>query len=78
MTGRDLIIHILQNGLEDKVVFENGKFIGFITEDEAAAKFEVGVSTIRAWYSLGFIKGIALGDVIFIMGNAADPRKKNC
>lgn len=77
MTGRDLIIYILQNGLEDKEVFEDGVFIGFMTEEEAAVKFEVGVPTIRAWHSLGFINGVTIGDTLFIFKNATDPRIKN-
>lgn len=81
MTGRDLIIYILQNNLEDKNVFENGVFIGFMTEKEAAAKFEVGVPTIRAWHSLGFINGVLIDETLFIFKNTEDPRdprNKNC
>ena len=76
MTGRDLIIYILQNNLEDRDIFENGLFIGFMTEEEAAAKFEVGVSTIRVWHSLGFINGVTIGEKIFIFRNTEDPRIK--
>lgn len=77
MTGWDLIIYIVQNNLENEDVFKNGVFIGFMTEFEAAAKFEVGVPTIRVWHSLGFIKGITMGDTLFIFKNTEDPRKKN-
>lgn len=35
MTGRDLILYILMNNLEDEPVFEEGKFIGFVTDVEA-------------------------------------------
>jgi hypothetical protein len=76
MTGRELIIYILQNGLEDKDVFENGVFIGFMDEEQAAAKFNVGVPTIKVWHSLGFIKGVAIGDKIFILSDTNDPRNK--
>ena len=41
MTGRDLIIYILENGLEDEPVFKDGKFIGFITTGEAAVQCNV-------------------------------------
>jgi hypothetical protein len=76
MTGRDLIIYIMQNNLEDKEVFEDGVFFGFMTEKEAAAKFEVGVPTIRAWHSLGFIDGVIIGETLFIFKNTVDPRIK--
>ena len=70
MTGKDLIIYILQNGLEDEPVFKNGKFIGFLTVDEAALKFHVGPDTIKAWYQLKVLKGVKVGDVIYIFADA--------
>ena len=60
MTGRDLIIYILKNGLEDKPVFEDGKFIGFVTAEEAGLKKQVGPATIQAWADLGFMEGITV------------------
>ena len=48
MTGLDLIIYILQKGLEDELVYEDGRLLGFMTAMEAAVKFEVGVKTIPA------------------------------
>lgn len=78
MTGRDLIIYILQNNLEDENVFENGMFIGFMSEEEAAARFKVGVPTIRVWHTLGFINSVSIGDSIFVFRNTEDPRNKNC
>ena len=57
MTGRDLIIYILSNGLEDEPVFKNGKFIGFLTDAEAAAKMNVGTATIWAWVAQGRLDG---------------------
>lgn len=38
MTGRDLILYILENHLEDEQVFEEGNLLGFITIIEAAEK----------------------------------------
>ena len=70
MTGRDLIIYILQNNLEDEVVLKDGFFAGFMDENEAAAKFGVGAFTIMAWYSIGALDGIQVK-------NAQDPRKRN-
>lgn len=66
MTGRDLIIYILKNGLEDKPVFENGKFIGFLTAEEAAAKKQVGPATIQAWVDLGFMEGVTVRPGMYI------------
>ena len=75
MTGRDLIIYILQNNLEDEVVLENGFFVGFMDETEAATKFEVGVWTIRTWFSIGVLNGIQVGEKLYFLKNTPDPRK---
>lgn len=77
MTGRELIIYILQNNLEDKDIFENGIFIGLMTDKEAAVKFDVGVSTIWVWHSLGFIRSVLIGDSLYVFKDTADPRTKN-
>ena len=66
MTGRDLIVYILNNQLEDRPVFEDDKFIGFMTIEEAAIKMDVGVATIRAFVKQGMIPSISIGGFIYI------------
>ena len=66
MTGRDLIIYILQNNLEDEPVFKDDKILGFMTETEAAAKLGVGKASIRAAINMGMLEGIRIGDSIYI------------
>lgn len=66
MTGRELIMYIMENHLEDRPVFEDGKFVGFITVDEVAAKFEVGSATVNSWIILGILNGIKVGDTVYI------------
>lgn len=73
MTGKDLIIYILQNDLEDKVVFSNGIFTGIMNVEEAALKFNVGVATVITWYKLGMIPGFTLGGSIFFMKDVENP-----
>lgn len=75
MTGRDLIIYIMQNNLEDEVVLKDGFFVGFMDENGAAAKFGVGVWTIRAWFAIGAINGIQVGEKLYFLKNMPDPRK---
>lgn len=70
MTGRELIIYILSNGLEDEQVYENGRLLGFMTPSEAAVKFEVGLATILAWAKLGMLTSIEIGGEIYIPANA--------
>ena len=75
MTGKDLILYILQNGLEDVVVVKDGIFIGFMNEEETAVKFNVGVATIKAWYTCGMLDGAKIGDHLYFLRNVSDPRK---
>lgn len=70
MSGRDFIIYILENHLEDELLFENGKFIGFITVEEAAVKFNVGVETIKVYASLGYLKAVIVDNALYIPANA--------
>lgn len=69
MTGRDLILHILKNNLENEPVFEDGKFIGFITIGEAASKMNVGLATIAAWISSGRIDCVLIGGTVYVPCN---------
>lgn len=69
MTGRDLIVYILQNNLEDEPVFKDGKFIGFMNVVEAAEKLNVGVATILALMNQGSIEGMVIGNEIYIPAN---------
>lgn len=66
MTGRDLIVYILENGLEDEPLFENGKLIGFMSVDEVAYECCVGRATVKAWVEIGKVPSLKIGDMIFI------------
>lgn len=78
MTGRQLIIYILQNNLEDEDVFQDGVFVGLMTEEQAAARFDVGIATIRIWHMAGWLKGIEIGKEVYFPKTATDPRKDVC
>ena len=69
MTGRELIIYILENGLEDEQVFENGNFVGFINVLEAAKKFNVGSDTREMWASRKRLRTIKINNTIYIPAN---------
>lgn len=73
MKGRDLILYILANGLENEPVFENGRLLGFMTLDEAAVKFEVGTATVRVWVNEGMLYGIKIGEEIYIPADSEKP-----
>lgn len=73
MTGRELIIYILQNSLEDNIVIKDGYFVTLMDEAEAAAKFKVGEATIKAWYDCGMLKGTKIGNSIFFKRDIERP-----
>lgn len=73
ITGKDLILYILQHDLENEEVFKDGKFLGFMTEEEAAEKFGVGTATIDAWVAFGMLEHIQIGDALLIPANAKKP-----
>lgn len=69
MTGRELIVYILENNLEN-VSITDESFMNLISVEEAAIKFNVGVETIKVWYAYGVIQGIRIGDDLYILSNA--------
>ena len=73
MMGRDLIIYILQNGLENEPVYENGRILGFMNEVEAAVKFNVSMATIRTWIGLKMLDGVLVEDTWYVPTNAKNP-----
>jgi hypothetical protein len=74
MTGKELILYILQNNLEDTVVLDGTFFVGFMTVEEAAVKFNVGPETIKAWYVCRMLDGTKIGDSLYFRKDVADPR----
>ena len=75
MTGKELILYILQNNLENEVVIKDGVFVWLMNEEEAAVKFGVGISTIKAWHACGMLSGIKINDHLYFLRNISDPRK---
>lgn len=73
MTGRDLIVYILTNNLENEPVFKNGKFIGFVTVPDVAKKSDVGFATVHAWVHQGRLPSVAVTEGIYIPGNYKSP-----
>ena len=67
MTGRELIMYILENHLEDESVFQNGTFVGYVSDVKFAEMLGVGVATVHAWIMMGSIKdAIMIGDAMFV------------
>lgn len=74
MTGRDLIIYILENGLEDKPIHDNNTIImenlGFIPIDKVAVMMNVGFSTVIAWMQKGVIEGYTINNALYVDANS--------
>ena len=77
MTGRELILYILENNLENEEVIKDGMFIWMMSEEEAAVKFNVGIATIRAWFAYKMLDGIKIKDRLYFLKNIKDPREKD-
>ena len=80
MTGRELIVYIMQNRLENESI--NKVIIGdrdnttilsmevgckdWTPIEEYAAKCNVGIATVQAWVKLGLLCSIQINDTIYI------------
>ena len=76
MTGRDLIIYILQNGLEDDEIIKDGSILGLMSCVEAAIKFDVSDVTVKTWVKIGMLQGYKIGNEIYIPANATNPKER--
>lgn len=66
MTGRDLIIYILQNHLEDTEILTDSNHM-FLTVEEAAVKYGTGVAAIKAMINRNILKGMKIGETYLIL-----------
>lgn len=80
ITGKDLIMYILENDLENDLFFDNKRvgreLLGFMSVMEAAIEFGVGTSTVLLWYERGSIKGFKIGETVFILANQKNPMEE--
>lgn len=66
ITGRDLVMYILKNKLEDKPINDIWCLKSFITAKQAAVRYNVGEETIKAWFAMGRLNGIQIGKTIYV------------
>ena len=67
MTGRELIVYIMQNHLEDEPIYKNGTFIGLLTVHQAAVKMGVGPATITALVESGNLNAVKLYENLLLI-----------
>lgn len=73
MTGRELVLYIVSNKLEDEPVFKDDTFVGFIPVSEAAKRLNVDIPTISALITLGQLDCIVVGGLVFIPADFKAP-----
>lgn len=66
ITGRDLIVYILMNHLENEKVVNDGKFLKSYTVEETAKTLDTGLETVKTWYKLGYLAGFELDSKIYL------------
>ena len=66
MTGKELIVYILANNLEDEEIFKDGHIVWFLTIEQLAVKLQVGTATVNAWIKNGTLNYVKCGDTIYI------------
>lgn len=67
LTGKDIILFILENNLVDKVLITKENLSNFLVDsDKVAEHFGVGIFTVKGLHDLGKIHGIKIdGDLYF-------------
>ena len=74
MTGRDLIIYILENHLEDVEIEAKPLLVPL---DKAAVELGCGLAGVKALLSIGTIKGIKINDKYYIFSTEIERAKRN-
>lgn len=77
MTGRDLIIYILENHLEDVEIFNDETKPFLVPLDKAAVELGCGLAGVKALFSIGKIKGIRLNGKYYIFSTEIERAKRN-
>ena len=76
MTGRDLVIFILKNRLEDAIIFEDGDIPGYMTVGQASEKWNVGEATVSTWIEMSKIHTITVGNETYIREDTKSPMEE--
>lgn len=73
MTGKDLIIYILENDLENEDLFSHNFAPLFISAEKAAVKWNCGTATVKAMIEIGKVKGAKIGNEYFVLALQPNP-----
>lgn len=76
MTGKELILYILQNDLENREVFCNTASNSiFITSDQAAVKWGCGNATVKAMIDMEKVNGFIVMGQYYTLASEPNPFK---
>lgn len=74
MTGKDMMMYIIQNDLYDKELFGESGFspeiMGLISVEEAALKLHVGVETVKTLMVINDLPLIMMGKSAYVTKNS--------
>lgn len=65
MNGRDLIVYIMQNHLEDEEVLKDGRVMGLVSDMELAVKFHTGVESVRTLMSMTHTPSVKIDNTMY-------------
>lgn len=77
MTGRDLVIYIVSNGLEDEPIYSDSTLLGLLTIEDVSKREEVGTATVYAWIKRGMLDSVSIGDAIFVPVTYKTPERRS-
>lgn len=75
MTGRELIIYILKNHLEDAPIYTDGRLLNLMSLAETACKYGVGPETVKCWVKKGLLESIEIDEHLYIFDNQPNPKE---
>lgn len=67
MTGRDLIVYIMANHLEDAPISSIINSAGLMTVEQAAILFGVGTASIETFMQLGTLQYVIIGGIKLVV-----------
>lgn len=77
MTGKELIVYILSNNLENvKLGPDTLEILGYITKDAFAVKNRAGLSTVDAWILMGRIPFVTIGNKVYVPNKTLEELQK--
>lgn len=76
MTGKELILYILENDLENVELFSDDFSPLLIRADRMALKWECGEATIKVLVDMGKVKGVKIGDKYYVFASEKCPFTK--